>query len=152
AGTVAMAHREQPTLEIPGVSYDGRSIYTTFGLEGVNNSPGYTSREELVQSFMDWAMDEPTVTISDTTSTYTNTTLLTFVQANLSSNITGVSGTSYRWDFGDGSEYVGPYTSNEASHAYAVCGSYDVRVEAVDSLGNAVVATETISVVNCPTP
>ena len=151
-GTVAMAHREQPNLENPGVSYDGRSIYTTFGLEGVNNSPGFTSREGLIQAFMDWAMDEPTVTISDTTSIYTDTTTLTFVQANLSSNIMGVSGVSYRWDFGDMSEYAGPYTSNVASHAYDSCGSYVVRVEAVDSLGNAVVTEKPITVVNCTLP
>ena len=36
-GGVAMAHRDQPSLERPGTSYKGRSIYTSFGLEGVNN-------------------------------------------------------------------------------------------------------------------
>ncbi len=151
-GTVAMAHREQPNLEYPGVSYYGRSIYTTFGLEGVNDTPGYTSRDELLGAFMGWAMDEPTVTISDTTSTYTDTTTLTFVEATVDSNIDGVTGVSYRWDFGDMSEYVGPFESNVASHAYEFCGNYTVRVEAVNSLGNVVVGEKQISVVNCTTP
>lgn len=151
-GTVAMAHREQPNLEYPGVSYYGRSIYTTFGLEGVNDSPGYTSRDELIGAFMNWAMDEPSVAIADTTSTYTDTTPLTFVEATVTSNITGTTGVSYRWDFGDGSDFFGPISSNVASHAYNSCGTYDVRVEAVDSLGNAVVTTQEITVVNCPAP
>ncbi len=133
-GTVAMAHREQPNLEYPGVSYYGRSIYTTFGLEGINDSTGYTSRDELLGAFMDWAMDEPTVTISDTTSIYTDTTTLTFVEATVSSNITGTTGVSYRWDFGDMAEYAGPFESNVASHTYDTCGSHTVRVEAVDFL------------------
>jgi subtilisin family serine protease len=149
-GTVAMAHREQPNLEYPGVSYNGRSIYTSFGLEGVNNIAGYTAPDELLSTFMDWAMDEPTAVISDITSTYSNTTSLTFVEATVSSNITGTTGVAYRWDFGDGSPYAGPFQSAVASHAYAACGTYDVRVEAWDSWGNAVVTEKEITVVNCP--
>ena len=148
-GTVAMAHREQPNLEYPGVSYDGRSIYTTFGLEGVNDLAGFTSRAELMSLFMDWAMDEPQATIVNTTDMYSDTTIITTFSVDFSSNISGTTGVTYRWDFGDGTPYTNAYTSNVASHSYDVCGNYTVRVEVVDSLGNSVVASENVPVGNC---
>lgn len=149
-GVVAIAHRDQPSLEYPGVSYYGRSIFTGFGLEGVNNTPSSTSRAELLEMFMNWAMDEPTVTITDVTDVYSPTTHLTVLEADLSSNITGTTGVSYRWDFGDGSPYAGPYHTNIISHAYDSCGTFTVRVEAVDSWGNHVIGTAEVEVTNCP--
>ena len=139
-GVVGVAHRAQPTLEIPSTTYYGRSIYTSFGLEGVNDGlMGYTDRAELMGLFMDWAMDEPAVSIMDTSDTYTDTNQMTMFEATLTSNIAGTTDVSYRWDFGDGSPYAGPYSSSIAGHSYDVCGTYKVRVEATDSLGNAVV-------------
>lgn len=149
-GVVAMAHREQPTLENPGMSYYGRSIYTAFGLEGVNNGVAATSREELLQAFMNWAMDEPEVTITDISGDYSDTSQVTVLQAEVSSNISDTVGVRYRWDFGDGTDYAGPYASNSASHTYALCGEYTVRVEATDSWGNVVIGTQSINAVdNC---
>ncbi|MDX1687134.1 MAG: S8 family serine peptidase [Candidatus Promineifilaceae bacterium] len=148
-GVVAIAHRDQPSLEYPGVSYYGRSIFTGFGLEGINNTPASTSRAELLDLFMKWGMDEPTVVISDVTGTYSPTTSLTVLEAHLSSNITGTTGVSYRWDFGDGSPYAGPYDTNIISHAYETCGDYTVRVEAVDSWGNHTIGTAEVEVTNC---
>jgi hypothetical protein len=146
-GTVAMAHRDQPSLERPGISYFGRSIYTTFGLEGVNNGTGSTTREELLEAFLDWGMDEPTVMISDVTTT--NSSNLTMFEASVSSNITGTVGTTYRWDFGDGSEYTTAYESNQVGHVYPVCGTYTVRVEATDSWGNVAIGSYEADVTNC---
>ena len=146
-GTVAIAHRDQPTLENPGLAYMGRSIYATFGLEGVNNGLGSTSREDLLAAFMDWAMDEPTATISDTTTT--NASNLTTFEATVTSNITGTMGQTYRWDFGDGSDYSIVYSSNQVAHTYATCGTYTVRVETVNSWGNSAIAELTADVTNC---
>ncbi len=100
-GIVAMAHRDQPSLENPGTAYKGRSIYTTFGLEGVNDSKSTISRSGLLGAFMTWAMDEPTVVISDVTPVG-NGSAMTMFQANIT------NGVSYRWDFGDGSAILGP--------------------------------------------
>ena len=147
-GVVAMAHRDQPTLERPGISYLGRSIYTTFGLEGVNDGLGTTSRSGLLDSFLDWAMDEPTVTITDT-STYSDTSPVTLFAATVASNIAGTTGYTYRWDFGDGSAYADSYTSSVAGYQYATCGSYDVRVEATDSWGNRVIGELEVTVTRC---
>lgn len=130
-GIVAMSHRDQPTLERPGISYFGRSIYTSFGLEGVN---GETARAELLQTFFDWALDEPTVTISDTTSV--NGSNLTTFQANLESDVSGTQGWQYRWDFGDGTDIAGPFGYSQVGHVYEESGVYTVTVEVTDSWGN----------------
>jgi subtilisin family serine protease/DNA/RNA endonuclease YhcR with UshA esterase domain len=143
-GIVAMSHRDQPTLETPGITYFGRSIYTSFGLEGVN---GEDARAGLLQTFMDWAMDEPTVTISDTTTT--NASNLTTFQANVTSTITGTTGWHYRWDFGDGSDYTTIFGNNVVGHDYEVCGPQTVRVEVTDTWGNKAVGSTEINVENC---
>ncbi len=145
-GVVAMAHREQPTLENPGVSYDGRSVYTSFGLEGVNNGLGTTTREELLGALLDWAMDEPTATIVDMRNDYSNSDESLVMRADVGSNIAGTEGTSYRWDFGDGSPIAGPYTSNIVGHDYpAGCALYTVTVEATDSWGNVAIGATQVN-------
>ena len=63
-GTVALAHRDQPSLERIGTDYSGHSIYTSFGLEGMSNSFNPTvgltptTRVELLGTFLDWAWSE----------------------------------------------------------------------------------------------
>jgi subtilisin family serine protease len=147
-GVVGMAHRANPTLEHPGISYHGRSIYTSFGLEGVNDSPGSTSRAELLGTLMDWAMDEPEVTLDS--GQLASTMYLT---ATVSSDIDGTTGVSYRWDFGDDSDYAGPFTSNIAGYDYEECGTYTVRVEATDSWGNRAIGSTDVTVSeDCTTP
>ncbi len=146
-GVVAMAHREQPSLENPGVTFFGRSIYTSFGLEGVHNGVGTTTREGLLAAFLDWAMDEPGGTITDLTAP--NSSHVTSFEAGLTSNISGVGGYTYRWDFGDSTEYAGPFKVPSASHVYDWCGTYNVRVEIVDTLGNHTIVTQNILVDQC---
>jgi subtilisin family serine protease len=146
AGVVAMAHREQPTLERPGISYLGRSIYTTFGLEGVNTTDT-TSRSELLGSFFDWAADTPEVSINAVAQD--NASALSVFQAQFTSNITGTYATSFRWDFGDGSAYTNAYPNPDVGHTYQRCGLYTVRVEAVDSWGNHAIGSAEINVDHC---
>jgi hypothetical protein len=148
-GTVAMAHRDQPVLENPGLAYMGRSIYTTFGLEGVNNGTNSASREDLLAAFVTWAMDEPVASIADTS--VPNESNLTMFTATLASNVAGATGVSYRWDFGDGSGYTPAFTSAQASHVYATCGVYTVRVEATDSWGNKAIGVLEAPVDDCTT-
>lgn len=144
-GVVAMSNRDQPTLEYPAISFHGKVIYTTFGLEGVNNgSAGYLSRSQLLGAFRAWAMDTPMATISDTTGAYT----ATGQQIILTANIT--NGVSYRWDFGDGSPYTNQFSSNTIGHTYGACGTYNVRVEATNHWGNKVITSQEVEVTqNC---
>ena len=78
-----------------------------------------------------------------------NASALTIFGVDFTSNITGTEAVSYRWDFGDGSAYTPVYPNPDASHTYATCGDYTVRVEVTDSLGNRVVSSEDVSVSMC---
>jgi hypothetical protein len=147
---VAMAHREQPTLEKAGISYLGRSIYASFGLEGVNNVAGSTSRETLLGAFLNWAWEQPSVTIAQTT-VPTNSSQLSTFTATFSSTVAGITGVGYRWDFGDGTAYQNTGGSKVAGHTYAICGNYTVRVEAVDSYGNYAVGSQPVAITRCGT-
>jgi hypothetical protein len=142
---VAMAHREQPQLGKPGVSYWGKSIYTTFGLEGVNDG---LVRTDLMRRFLNWAWDMPTVTISNTTAT--NSSNLTTFKANFNSTLTTTTGVMYRWNFGDGSPAF-TTASAWAGHTFA-CGTYTVWVDAMSSYGNHAIGSYPITLTtNCST-
>ncbi len=145
-GTVAMAHRDQPTLERPGVSTNSRSIYSSFGLEGVNNGVGTTSREELVTTFWNYLVDEPTATISHTVDIQTSQ--YAQFQANLASNVDDAEFWAARWDWGDGSDYTG-WVYAVASHHYVECGEYTVRAEVIDNYGNSTIASTVVTITAC---
>ena len=137
SGTVGLAHRDQPRLERPGTTYAGKSIYTSFGLEGMSETFNATqqitptTRSELLGDFLQWAWSKPvTATITDT-----------FVAASklyiFNAQLNGATAVSYRWDFGDGSPFITSATS-AASHGYT-CSSnnlHTVRVEITDTFGN----------------
>ncbi|MEZ4713325.1 MAG: S8 family serine peptidase [Caldilineaceae bacterium] len=141
-GIIATSNRAQPSLEADGLSWIGRTAYTAFGLEGINNSTGVTSREQLLGTLLDWGFDEPTVYISNTT-VVTEANKVVILEASVSSNITGTTGVSYRWDFGDGSPITHVFNTPQASHTYFCtdADSYTVRVEATDSLGNVAIGS-----------
>lgn len=148
-GIVAMMRRDQPSLERPGISSNVRSIYTTFGLEGVNDGTA-TDRAELLGLFMDMLMDEPVATISSNGNIYTSTAQAIPFTAELTTNITGTTGSTYRWDFGDGSAIVDSDTVANVSHQFAAdaCGRFDVRVEITDTLGNVSIGKSTYQICN----
>lgn len=147
-GFVGMLHSDEPTLEKPGKYYLGSSIYTSFGLENVNNGvPGMFEREDLMRYFFDWLYDEPTGTISNTMSV--PTTNLTSFQALFDSNISYVNAEAYRWDFGDGSPFTAFSTSSDTGHVYNWCGMHTVRVEIRDTMGRHVVVSQPFMVTSC---
>jgi subtilisin family serine protease len=154
-GDVTLARRQQPSLEVPGITYAGRSIFASFGLEGMsetfNASYGITptSRAGLLGAFVVWLNTEPgTVTITPTL--VATTTLYTFGYAFTSNpqNPVATSPVHARWDFGDGTPYVTAGDANTASHQY-VCAAdnvHTVRVEITDSLGIVTLGEVTIDV------
>jgi len=156
--TVAVAHRDQPTLERPGISYLGRSIYASFGLEGVNNPNNSNarwhedanSREYLLETFWNYLMDEPTATISETWNITTSQILIG--EIGFSSNITDARPWQGRVDWGDGSPYTPYIYGNQASHHYVECGDYTIRAEVIDNYGNSTLASKTVTVTACEVP
>lgn len=138
-GDVALAHRDQPSLERPGVTFRGRALYFAFGLEGVGEGTGFNGRAELLGRAMDWLQDEATVVISPTVAAAPQVS--TFAVDLRSTH--GGPGTRFRIDFGDGSAYAGPTQHRLFGHSYARPGVYIVRVEGANALGTrALAATE----------
>jgi len=157
-GTVAMAHRDQPTLERPGTSFKGATVYTSFGLEGVNNpAPGNArwhenggSREHLLQTFWNYLMDEPTATITSTWNITTSQILIGGI--GYASNIPDARPWQGRIDWGDGSPYSDYFFTGVASHHYVECGEYTLRAEVIDTYGNSTIATGQVNVTACEQP
>ncbi len=161
-GYATLANRHQPSLERAGVFYRGRSVYASFGLEGVSNDFSATfditptNRSELLGTFLNWAWSEPgQVTISNTTPSSVTASNMTFFKATLAPSAvqavqTAPAAVSYRWDFGDGSSYSAPYLVPEVGHAYPACGVYTVRAEVTDTLGNVAIGSASFAIqTNC---
>jgi PKD repeat protein len=90
---------------------------------------------------MDWLLDKLTVGLASSSDGPGKRASLT---ASASSSV-GAAITKYRWDFGDGSGYV-TTTGPSVHHKYQHRGTYEVRIEATDSLGHTWVAHGTVEV------
>jgi PKD repeat protein len=117
-GYTGAARAAYPSLEKPVPPYDYRSLYLSFGFEGINNNTGFSTREDLMAKAMAWLLDSNEVTIHEGVVDV------------------GSIGKSYRWDFGDGSSFSPANSSNLASHTYDTAGTYTVRVEATNGMGS----------------
>ncbi len=150
-GAVGLAKSSDPTLESPLPAMPpGRAVYLSFGLEGINDDTGYTTRRDLLQRVLEWFADDLRVTISDgaAANPYDPATLI----ARASSNITTATFLCYRWDFGDGSAIVQTDVPPIA-HVYGRAGTFHPRVEVMDSLGHTAVSLPgTVAVSAPPTP
>ncbi len=127
-GYVGATRASYPSLEKPTPAFDYRTMYLSFGLEGVNNDTGFNTRNDLMARALAWLLDSNQVTIHEG---------LVKVDS---------VGVSYRWDFGDGSPYTDSYPNNQASHAYSAAGEYTVRVEATNGLGTREIGSMTLQV------
>lgn len=150
-GYVALSHRDQPSLERPGSTLAGTTLYFSFGMEGVNNDTGFNTREDLLGSAIAWGLDSATATI---TPEYNGVGEVSTFTAEMVSSIGG-PGVYYRWDFGDGSGITESYTSATAGHTYETEGTFTVRVEATNQLGTRalgeVIVGDTATFVDVPT-
>jgi hypothetical protein len=143
-GFVALNRSSSPTLEQPTLdqALPFRTTYLAFGLEGVRNDTGTTTRTELLQALINWSLDYSTVEIAATSTLSQSTQVASFSAAAQSS--TGADFVAYRWDFGDGSP-LAETSVPEAAHIYATPGSYTVRVEATNAWGHRAVASTTVA-------
>ncbi len=137
-GIIAVNTAAQPTLENPAIGLPYRTTYLAFGLEGVRNDSGATTRKELLQSILYWHVDRPGVQVSGP-STITAADQFVSFTATAQSN-TPTTFVRYRWDFGDGSPIL-ESDSATVSHRYAQPGNYQVRVEAINTWGHHAIAT-----------
>ncbi len=144
-GVVATGRRDEPTLEYPCKYFNGRSLYYTFGLEGVNSDTGFSTREDLLYQSLAWLLDEATVSI--TVTAQTTDTVMTYFEPVMESTF-GEGPYTYRWDFGDGTPFTEAEStdSNIYGHRYEEPGVYTVRVEAMNELGTTVIGLAEVTI------
>jgi subtilisin family serine protease len=147
SGVVATRSSSEPTLErvadpisAPWEPVRWRSIYLGFGLEGVNDDTGYTTRAQLLESFFNWMDDRLAVSFSQPLYFTPRPFNIVTLKADVTTNITGNVGIYYRWDFGDGTPIV-VTGGNTARHQYMVYGTYTPRVEVTDMYGHRAVSS-----------
>lgn len=138
AGIVGLNRFAEPTLENPSLGIPYRTTFLSFGLEGVRNDTGTTSRLELLQRLLYWHVDRPSVTISgsaEVTQAGQEVTLTANAQSN-----TPTTFIRYRWDFGDGTPI---FETDQATvvHQYAQPGTYQPRVEATNTWGHKAISS-----------
>jgi hypothetical protein len=135
---ISFGRTSDPTLEEERQEYRYRSVSMGFGIEGLTGGPTAT---QLGDRTMDWLLDKLTVGLASSSNGPGKRVTLT---ANASSSV-GAGITKYRWDFGDGSGFV-TTTGPTAHHKYQHRGTYEVRIEATDSLGHTWVGHATVDV------
>jgi subtilisin family serine protease len=138
AGIIGVNRAAEPTLEQPAVAIPYRSTYLAFGLEGVRNDTGATTRQQLLQNLLYWHVDRPTVQVSGPV-TVSNPNQLASFTATAETN-TPATFVRYRWDFGDGSPIL-ETDQARVVHQYDKAGTYQARVEATDSWGHRAIAS-----------
>lgn len=145
AGYVGVIKWDDPTLEdrVQDIVY--RSAYLSFGVEGVNNRDGLTSRAQLLARALDWLNDEVTVMLVPTAAGLVD---LSRLEASATSSV-GARITGYRWRIARGEEVL-LETSSSAPvihFAFPEAGEYTVTVEARDALGHTAVTEDVVTAV-----
>jgi len=136
-GCVAVGKQGDPSLERRTQAIPYRSLYFSFGLEGVNNNLGSTKRTELLRRSLDWLLDEVSVQLESSVVAVNNATAIDCsAQA-----LPGYPVNQYRWAVTDdaGSRTVTTSTPS-VTLLYAQPGTYALAVEATDLLGHRAVA------------
>jgi hypothetical protein len=133
-GIVGVVRSAEPTLEQPGLGLPYRSSFLSFGLEGVRNDTGTTTRKELLQALLWWTVDSPGVTLPDSVVTTSEANQSVSFTAEARSN-TPTEFVRYRWSFGDGSPIV-ETSEPQVTHQYAAPGTYQAQVEVTNTWGH----------------
>ncbi len=145
-GIVGTRMSSEPTLERvkseprnvwTPVSY--RTVYLSFGLEGVNDTTGTTTRAALLQKLLNWLDDKVRVTHLSAPRWVSGVNQPVKLTATAASSLKNTPIVYYRWDWGDSTVPVST-TAATAAHTYAQPGRYEARVEVMDAYGHKVVS------------
>lgn len=141
---IGVAKADEPTLEREQLAIPYRTVYYSFGFEGINNNPGRASRAALLRRTMDWLRDEVTVVLEDRVASVYDPVQLS-CQAKSSINAPIVS---YRWRIGRGEgEKIVIGERPIITYLFPTRGQFPISVEATDSLGHKAVAHAKVWVV-----
>lgn len=150
-GDLGTRQSSEPTIErIKGTGQwthlGWRSELVTFGLEGINDNTGFSTRRELLDRLTAFLDDQVTVSFTGPTpfagsGPFVPITLTAKASTTVTRTATGLTNRIeyYRWDFGDG---TAPQMTTGPSvvHAYAANGNYNAYVEVMDTFGHKAVS------------
>ncbi len=142
-GYVGLATSSDASLEDPMTYADWRSVYLSFGFEGINNPPPNTflfdSRATVMNHLLGFLFTQPTVALPDYDVTAGAVTLVA-TSGFATEDTTDL--VQYRWDFGDGSP-IQTTTVPTVTHTYAP-GTFTAHVEVTDFYGHTAIDAGTV--------
>jgi len=144
-GIIALAKAEEPTLDDETISLPYRTLYYSFGIEGINTFTGMTTRDDFVGRSVDWLLDDLTVTLPEVIGSANELTTITCEP----DSSRGAEMRSFLWRIGEG-DNAQSFTTDSATITYLFTErghSYPVAVEVTDALGHKAIARSTVSIV-----
>jgi subtilisin family serine protease len=141
-GAISFGRSSEQSLEETRLEFRYRSVSMGFGLEGVNDTTGFTTRAQLVQRTIKWLLDTLTATLQPATPAPGGGAGNSHLAVQATSSV-GAGFRQFRWDFGDGSPPT-TTTGPSTNHHYASAATRTVRVEVTDKNGHTIVASRTM--------
>jgi hypothetical protein len=129
---VAVTSSDEPSLKHVA-SYPGRTVFFSFGFEGINDNTGFATRTQVMQRIFQWFDDKPTAAV---TTKSARAGARTQLNAKLQAG-SGAKPSQYIWQVG--SQTLLP-TGKPIQYRFTRPGKYKVRVQITDSLGHAAVS------------
>ena len=147
--SISFGRSSEPSLEEERLEYRYRSVSMGFGLEGLNNTTGFSTRNQVGDKTLKWLLDRisfgpVTVGPQDPKKAAKGTKKVRLSTSAISSS--GSPIVRYRWDFGEKSEQYTSTMTSSVNHKYKKWGTYEVRVEATDALGHRSITHATIEI------
>jgi hypothetical protein len=144
---IAFGRSSEPNLKDAGwrQQFKYRAVAMGFGLEGVNDTTGFSTRQQVAKATWDWLSDTITFGPLTTTPQKPGKNNQHVVFATTATSSAGSKIKEYEWDFGDGDHQK---TSGKPTieHNYKKAGDYVVRVAATDELGHTMYMTQTVHI------
>ncbi len=127
----AVDSSDEPTLTHAAM-YRGRSVFFSFGFEGINNNTGYATRVQVLRRIFQWFNDKPRAQVVTSQARVSSRITL---QARLTHTISRA--VTYQWQVGK--TQLRPLPGN-VWYRFGSRGTYKVRVAITDAMGHTTVS------------
>jgi subtilisin family serine protease len=130
---ISHARSSEPSLKEERLEYLYRALSMGFGIEGLPSD--VDSRRAFGDRAMDWLLDSVSVELDKSIGRGKRVTFTATPTSSVNATFT-----KFRWDFDDGSGFV-TTTGPTVQHRYRKSRTFEVRVEATDSLGHTAIGS-----------
>lgn len=127
----AVDSSDEPTFK-HHATYRGRSVFFSFGFEGINSNTGYATRAQVLGRIFQWFNDQPRAQV-----TMGRAPVSRRVRLGARLFHTASRGVTFRWQIGKAA--LRP-TTGPTSYRFTRRGKYRVRVAITDALGHSTVS------------